>query len=263
MQAIRGNRIAMIFQEPMTSLNPVLTVGEQIAESIRHHEGATAAAAWDQTVKLIDRVGIPHAAKRVFDYPHAFSGGMRQRAMIAMSLAMKPDILIADEPTTALDVTIQAQILNLMREMQNDYKMAVILITHNLGVVAEICDEVIVMYAGKPAERTNIKQIFQTPSHPYTWGLLNSIPKLNEQTERLIPIEGQPPNLAKSPEGCLFAPRCAYAWDSCRKGNIKLLPSRANQTASCLLHDPVMRSSAPVEIFHKAQMNHLIEAARA
>ncbi|MEK7287808.1 MAG: ABC transporter ATP-binding protein, partial [Elusimicrobiota bacterium] len=255
---LRGNRIAMIFQEPVTSLNPVLTVGEQIAEVIRHHEGAGFEEAEKRATGLLERVGIANAAKRIHDYPHSFSGGMRQRAMIAMALAMKPDILIADEPTTALDVTVQAQILKLIRDMQNDYNMAVILITHNMGVVAEIANKVIVMYAGRPAETAEVKQIFSHPRHPYTWGLLNSIPKLNQRSEKLIPIEGQPPNLSHNDPGCLFAPRCLYAWADCRLMAPTLLETEKTQMASCWLHDPEKRRQAPASQVQEARKNGLL-----
>jgi oligopeptide/dipeptide ABC transporter ATP-binding protein len=215
MRHIRGNRIAMIFQEPMTSLNPVLTIGEQIAEAVMLHQKLDRKAAWERAIQMLERVKIPLARERVRDYPHQFSGGMRQRVMIAMALSCNPSILIADEPTTALDVTIQAQILELVRELQREFNMAMIMITHNLGVVAETCDNVVVMYAGKPVEHTDVKRTFQDPKHPYTWGLLHSIPKLFETKERLIPIEGQPPSLVDLPTGCSFAPRCPFAMEVC------------------------------------------------
>ena len=207
MRRIRGNRIAMVFQEPMTSLNPVLTIGEQIAEAVILHQRLDKRAAWVKAAEMLERVKIPLARDRVKDYPHQFSGGMRQRVMIAMALSCNPSVLLADEPTTALDVTIQAQIIELMRELQREFGTSIIMITHNLGVVAEMCDNVVVMYAGRPVERTNIKRIFQDPKHPYTWGLLHSVPKLYERQERLIPIEGQPPSLIDLPPGCSFASR--------------------------------------------------------
>ncbi|MDR7419124.1 MAG: ABC transporter ATP-binding protein [Armatimonadota bacterium] len=215
MRHIRGNRIAMIFQEPMTSLNPVLTIGEQIAEAVILHQKLDKKAAWERAIEMLERVKIPLARERVRDYPHQFSGGMRQRVMIAMALSCNPSILIADEPTTALDVTIQAQILELIQELQREFHMAVIMITHNLGVVAETCDNVVVMYAGRPVEHTDVQRTFHDPKHPYTWGLLHSIPKLYERKERLIPIEGQPPSLIDLPPGCAFAPRCPFAMEIC------------------------------------------------
>jgi peptide/nickel transport system ATP-binding protein/oligopeptide transport system ATP-binding protein len=215
LRQVRGNRIAMIFQEPMTSLNPVLTVGEQIAEAIILHQKKTKEEAWAKSVDLLKKVGIPHPEERVHDYPHQFSGGMRQRAMIAIALSCEPDVLIADEPTTALDVTIQAQILELMKELQREYKMAIILITHNIGVVAEMADDVVVMYAGRPVEQAPINELFKDPKHPYTKGLLNSVPSIYVRKERLEAIKGQPPDLTGGFVGCPFAPRCAVVLDRC------------------------------------------------
>ena len=236
MRRIRGNRIAMIFQEPMTSLNPVLTIGEQIAEAVMLHQKLDRRAAWERAIEMLERVKIPLARERVKDYPHQFSGGMRQRVMIAMALSCNPSILIADEPTTALDVTIQAQILDLIRELQQEFHMAVIMITHNLGVVAEMCDNVVVMYAGKPVERTDVRRIFGDPKHPYTWGLLHSVPKLSERRERLIPIEGQPPSLIDLPPGCAFAPRCPFAMEICVQENPPDYPVGPDHTAKCYLY---------------------------
>jgi oligopeptide/dipeptide ABC transporter ATP-binding protein len=236
MRKVRGNRIAMIFQEPMTSLNPVLTIGEQIAEAVMLHQGLSKKDAWDRAAQMLEKVKIPLAKERVRDYPHQFSGGMRQRVMIAMALSCNPSILIADEPTTALDVTIQAQILDLMRGLQQEFNMAIILITHNLGVVAETCDDVVVMYAGRPVERATVKDIFNTPQHPYTWGLLHSIPKLYEREERLIPIEGQPPSLIDLPPACAFAPRCPFAMEICVKEDPPVYPVGPNHGARCYLH---------------------------
>jgi oligopeptide/dipeptide ABC transporter ATP-binding protein len=236
MRHIRGNRIAMIFQEPMTSLNPVLTIGEQIAEAIILHQKLDKKAAWERAIEMLERVKMPIARERVRDYPHQFSGGMRQRVMIAMALSCNPSILMADEPTTALDVTIQAQILDLIRELQQEFNMSVIIITHNLGVVAEMTDNVVVMYAGKPVEHTNVRRIFQDPKHPYTWGLLHSIPKLYERKERLIPIEGQPPSLIDLPPGCPFAPRCPFAMEICVQENPPDYVVGPDHYAKCYLY---------------------------
>jgi oligopeptide/dipeptide ABC transporter ATP-binding protein len=217
LQAIRGNEIAMIFQDPMTSLNPVYTIGSQIIEAIRaHNERISKQNARARTVELLRAVGIPNADQRVDDFPHQFSGGMRQRAMIAMALANNPDILIADEPTTALDVTIQAQIIELIDRLKDEFNSAVILITHDLGVVAEIADEILVMYAGRVVERGTKRQVFYDPQMPYTWGLLGSIPRLDRpKPERLHSIKGAPPSLINLPQGCKFRPRCPHAFEKC------------------------------------------------
>ncbi|HSC49428.1 MAG TPA: ABC transporter ATP-binding protein [Gaiellaceae bacterium] len=216
LREVRGNEIAMIFQDPMTSLNPVYTVGDQIVEAITTHEQASKGDAKRRAVELLRQVGIPNAQTRVDDYPHQFSGGMRQRAMIAMALSCNPDVLIADEPTTALDVTIQAQILELLDRLRADFDSAVILITHDLGVVAEVADDIVVMYAGRIVERGAKRQVFYDPQHPYTWGLLGSIPRLDRpKPEKLHSIEGTPPSLINLPQGCKFRPRCPHAFDKC------------------------------------------------
>jgi oligopeptide/dipeptide ABC transporter ATP-binding protein len=222
MRKIRGNEISMIFQEPMTSLNPVFTIGNQIMEAISLHQNLSKADTRAKAIEMLKLVGIPSPEKRVDDYPHQLSGGMRQRVMIAMALSCNPQVLIADEPTTALDVTIQAQILDLLRELQERVGMAIILITHDLGVVAEVCDEVLVMYAGKVAEQGTVHEIFKNPKHPYTKGLLNSIPTLSQdptgkiKKHRLETIPGIVPSLLDLPKGCRFQDRCQYVIDDCR-----------------------------------------------
>jgi peptide/nickel transport system ATP-binding protein len=214
---VRGNEIAMIFQDPMTSLNPVHRIGRQLVEAIVIHQDVSKKQARARALELLKAVGIPRAERRIDDYPHQFSGGMRQRVMIAMALVNDPDLLIADEPTTALDVTTQAQILSLMTRLQKEFGSAIILITHDLGVVAETADEVVVMYAAKIAERAPVDNIFARPHHPYTWGLLGSLPRLDLDVERLVQIQGQPPSLLNPPRGCRFHPRCPYVMDVCRE----------------------------------------------
>jgi oligopeptide/dipeptide ABC transporter ATP-binding protein len=215
---VRGAEIAMIFQDPMTSLNPVYTVGDQIVEAIVTHEHTPKRDARRRAVELLRQVGIPNPQQRVNDYPHQFSGGMRQRAMIAMALSCNPDVLIADEPTTALDVTIQAQILELLEKLRADFDSAVILITHDLGVVADVADEILVMYAGRVVERGSKRDVFYDPLHPYTWGLLGSIPRLDRpKPAKLHSIEGTPPSLINLPRGCKFRPRCPHAFDKCQE----------------------------------------------
>ncbi len=217
MRQIRGKEIAMIFQEPMTSLNPVLTVGDQIMESIILHQRLGKQDAKDKAVHMLKLVGIPSPERRVNDYPHQMSGGMRQRVMIAMALSCNPKLLIADEPTTALDVTVQAQILELMMALKDELGTSVMLITHDLGVIAETADKVVVMYAGKVVEEAGVKELFREPAHPYTVGLLGSIPKLNEDTRRLQSIDGVVPSPFSMPKGCRFSPRCRCAMDICRQ----------------------------------------------
>jgi oligopeptide/dipeptide ABC transporter ATP-binding protein len=218
MQRYRGNELGMIFQDPMTSLNPVYRIGEQIVEAIQAHEAVDKRTARARTIELLRQVGIPNPESRVDNFPHEFSGGMRQRAMIAMALSCNPSILIADEPTTALDVTIQAQIVDLINRLKDDFDSAVIFITHDLGVIAEIADEIIVMYAGRVVERGSKRDVFYDPQMPYTWGLLGSIPRLDRpRPERLHTIEGAPPSLINAPEGCKFRPRCPHAFEKCRE----------------------------------------------
>jgi oligopeptide transport system ATP-binding protein len=231
---IRGNRIAMVFQDPMTSLNPVYRVGRQIAEPLMLHKNMSKKEAWARAVELLDLVGIPHPESRVKDYPHQFSGGMRQRVMIAMALACDPDILIADEPTTALDVTIQAQILELMEELQDRTGSAIILITHDLGVVADMADNVLVMYAGRPVEYGSVDELFYRPLHPYTWGLMDSLPEYAvDEKGTLCPIKGQPPSLINVPQGCAFHPRCPFARDICFTDTPQFLNIEGTHGAAC------------------------------
>jgi peptide/nickel transport system ATP-binding protein len=212
LQKLRGKRISMIFQDPLTSLSPYYTVGEQISETYRKHTGATKKRAKRRAVEMLTKVGIPQPERRVDDYPHEFSGGMRQRAMIAIALCCDPDLLIADEPTTALDVTVQAQILDLLRELQSEFGTAIVLITHDMGVVAQMADDVLVMYAGRCVERGTVREVLKTPRHPYSWGLLSSIPHLAGDVDLpLVPVRGTPPSLIDVPPGCPFSPRCDFA----------------------------------------------------
>jgi oligopeptide/dipeptide ABC transporter ATP-binding protein len=237
MRSIRGRAISMIFQEPMTSLNPVFTVGEQVAEGIRHHQQVSRREAWDRAVEVLRRVKIPDPARRAHEYPHQLSGGLRQRVMIAMALALGPKLLIADEPTTALDVTIQAQIVELLMGLQEEMRMAVILITHDLGVIAETADRVVVMYAGRVVEEAPAEQLFETPLHPYTQGLLESLPKLDagKRHRRLAAIPGVIPNLLDLPTGCKFAPRCPKVIGDCWPAEPELREVRPGHWARCIL----------------------------
>lgn len=244
MQKIRGNEISMIFQDPMTSLNPTSKIGYQIVEAVMKHNRISKKEANKRAVEMLELVGIPQPSKRANQYPHEFSGGMRQRAMIAMALACQPRLLIADEPTTALDVTIQAQILELMKELQQKTETSIILITHDLGVVAEMCDRVIVMYAGKVVEIGTTREIFEKPQHPYTRGLLKSVPRLDmEKNKPLSPIIGTPPDLLDPPIGCSFFPRCEDAMRICREHSPELEKVEDGQIAACWLHHPMAKTN--------------------
>src|SRR5690242_2812347 len=225
LRKIRGDEMSMIFQDPMTSLNPVHTIGKQLVEAVQLHRDVTVRVAKARALELLKAVGIPHAEARIDDYPHQFSGGMRQRVMIAMALINDPDLLIADEPTTALDVTTQAQILNLMKRLQNDFGSAIIMITHDLGVVAETADDVVVMYAAEVVEQAKVHDLFNRPQHPYTWGLMGSLPRLEADMDRLVQVPGQPPSLLRPPSGCRFHPRCPYVMGVCRTNEPELKPS--------------------------------------
>ena len=250
MEAVRGNHISMIFQEPMTSLNPLLTVGRQISEAIALHQGLARRPAMELAIEMLRRVHIPVPERRAHAYPHQLSGGMRQRAMIAMALSCNPKLLIADEPTTALDVTIQAQILDLMRELQETLDMAIILITHDMGVVAENADRVVVMYAGRKVEEASADDLFDCPAHPYTRGLLGSVPNLEAAAQgkvhrsRLNEIKGMVPSLANLPQGCSFAPRCDFASEECRAGYPPLQQHRPGHWVACWHADRLLRGAA-------------------
>jgi oligopeptide/dipeptide ABC transporter ATP-binding protein len=235
MRHIRGKRIAMILQDPMASLNPLFTIGDQVGESIRVHDGASRATAWARAKELLKAVRIPSPETRVTQYPHEMSGGMRQRIVGAIGISCEPRLLIADEPTTSLDLTIQAQYLKLLRDLQREHNLALIFITHNLGIVAKMCDQLAVMYAGRVVESGPVSQIFNTPMHPYTEALLNSIPRMTDNAHRLTAIEGQPPDLAALPSGCSFAPRCPRAFDRCREAAPHEFRPTAGRIARCWL----------------------------
>ncbi|GAA3802889.1 ABC transporter ATP-binding protein [Sphaerisporangium flaviroseum] len=239
MEKLRGDKVAMIFQDPLTSLSPYHSIGRQISEVYRKHKGASKAEARARAIEMLERVGIPHAKTRVDDYPHQFSGGMRQRVMIAMSLVCDPDLLIADEPTTALDVTVQAQILDLLKDLQQDFGTSIILITHDLGVVAKTAHNVLVMYAGRAIEQGSVQQVLREPHHPYTWGLLGSMPKLTSNVDLpLLPVRGTPPSLLNPPSGCPFHPRCDYrelvGSDLCATERPELSPAEGHRDACYL-----------------------------
>ncbi len=245
MRHIRGNRIAMVFQEPMTSLNPVLTIGRQLTETLELHQKMARQEARTRAAELLQTVGIPDSESRLSDYPHQFSGGMRQRVMIAMALSCNPRLIIADEPTTALDVTIQAQILELMRDLAEEFGTAMVIITHNLGVVARYAHRVVVMYAGKIVETGTAHDIYGNPRHPYTMALLNSVPRLDAtERVRLDAIEGLPPDLVDLPQGCSFAPRCKYAYERCTQETPVLVETDTNHTSACWRHDELTELAA-------------------
>nr|WP_035287041.1 ABC transporter ATP-binding protein [Brevibacillus massiliensis] len=234
---IRGTQIGMVFQDPMTALNPTMKVGSQIAEGLIRHRNLGKQEAKQKAVEMLKLVGIPDAAKRAEQYPHEFSGGMRQRVVIAIALACSPELVIADEPTTALDVTVQAQILDLMRDLQQQNNLAIVLITHDLGVVAEAAQRAVVMYAGIVVETGPVEEIFARPKHPYTWGLMKSMPRIDGAKERLVPIEGAPPDLFNPPHGCPFAARCDYAMEICQRQMPEATDFADGHKAACWLHD--------------------------
>ena len=239
---IRANKIAMIFQDALSSLNPVFTVGWQLGELYRQHAGASRKEAKAKAVELLDMVGIPAAADRVNDFPHQFSGGMRQRVMIAMALALQPDVIIADEPTTALDVTVQAQVMSLLSDLQREMQLGLILITHDMGVVADVADKICVMYAGHAVERANVYEIYERPAHPYTKALLESIPRVDQKGQELTVIKGLPPALTSPPPGCAFHPRCTFARDRCKTEEPPLYQVPGNRDSACHFWEEVLNS---------------------
>jgi peptide/nickel transport system ATP-binding protein/oligopeptide transport system ATP-binding protein len=247
MRRLRGRSIGMIFQEPMSSLNPVLKIGDQLIEPIRIHERISYRAAFDRGVELLTKVGIPSPAQRMNDYPHQLSGGMRQRVMIAIALSCSPKLLLADEPTTALDVTIQAQLLDLLLEIQAETKMAIVLITHAMGVIAECADKVVVMYSGRIAEQGPVTEIFDRPAHPYTKGLMQCTPELTGNPHRLTTIPGALPNLGALPPGCRFAPRCDLAQPACKTGRPPMIAVGRNHASACIRADELLASAAQPE----------------
>ena len=261
LRKIRGNEISMIFQDPMTSLNPVYTIGAQLREAVQLHENVSKQVANSRSVEMLKAVAIPRAETRMDDYPHQFSGGMRQRVMIAMALVNNPDLLIADEPTTALDVTTQAQILKLMNQLQRDFGSAIILVTHDLGVVAETADDVLVLYAARVAEKGGYEDIFYRPEHPYTWGLLNSLPRLAAEGTDLKPIPGTPPSLLQPPSGCRFHLRCTYAISPCIPEVPELLPvggeSAGDHAVACHL-EPEFRRRESHDLLHEVMAEQQI-----
>jgi len=246
MRRIRGAKIGMILQDPMASLNPLFTIGDQVGEPLREHEGASRASAWKRAIGLLKSVRIPSPETRVTQYPHEMSGGMRQRIVGAIGISCEPRLLIADEPTTSLDLTIQLQYLNLLRDLQKEHNLGLIFITHNLGIVAKMCNFLAVMYAGKMVESGAVSQVFNNPAHPYTEALLNSIPRMTENRRRLTAIEGQPPDMSNLPKGCAFAARCPRAFDRCRTEEPPVFTPAPGQTARCWLASPDNRTAGAV-----------------